>query len=156
SGRGGVGARGSLAQRQLTSDVVIVGAGVVGAAIACDLTRFELTCTLLEAGRDVGVGTSKANTALLHTGFDAKPGTLEARLVRRGYELLSAYAPQAGIPLAAIGALLVAWDDEQLAAFPAIIERAHTNGYDAIRELDLDELYRREPRLGPGPRGALE
>jgi len=128
----------------------------VGAAIARDLSHFELTCTLLEAGRDVGAGTSKANTALLHTGFDAKPGTLEARLVRRGYELLSAYAPQAGIPLAAIGALLVAWDDEQLAAFPAIIERAHTNGYDAIRELDLDELYRREPRLGPGARGALE
>src|SRR5207249_921148 len=115
-GRGGVGARGSLAQRQLTSDVVIVGAGVVGAAIARDLTRFELTCTLLEAGRDVGVGTSKANTALLHTGFDAKPGTLEARLVRRGYELLSAYAPQAGIPVAAFGSLLVAWDAEQVAA----------------------------------------
>jgi glycerol-3-phosphate dehydrogenase len=111
---------------------------------------------LLEAGRDVGAGTSKANTALLHTGFDAKPGTLEARLVRRGYELLSAYAPRAGIPVAAIGALLVAWDDEQLAAFPGIVERARANGYDAIRELDLDELYRREPRLGPGARGALE
>jgi glycerol-3-phosphate dehydrogenase len=111
---------------------------------------------LLEAGRDVGAGTSKANTALLHTGFDAKPGTLEARLVRRGYELLSAYAPRAGIPVAAIGALLVAWDDEQLAAFPGIVERARANGYDAIRELDVDELYRREPRLGPGARGALD
>jgi glycerol-3-phosphate dehydrogenase len=111
---------------------------------------------LLEAGRDVGAGTSKANTALLHTGFDAKPGTLEARLVRRGYELLSAYAPRAGIPVATIGALLVAWDDEQLAAFPGIVERARANGYDAIRELDVDELYRREPRLGPGARGALD
>ena len=48
--------------------------------------------TLLEAGPDVGAGTSKANTALLHTGFDAKPGTLEARLVARGYELLGDYA----------------------------------------------------------------
>lgn len=128
----------------------------MGAAIARDLSHFELTCTLLEAGPDVGAGTSKANTALLHTGFDAKPGTLEARLVRRGYELLAAYAPQAGIPLAAIGALLVAWDDEQLAAFPGIVERARANGYGAIRELDLDELYRREPHLGPGARGALE
>ena len=102
------------------------------------------------------MGTSKANTALLHTGFDAKPGTLEARLVRRGYELLSAYAPQAGIPIAAIGALLVAWDDEQLAAFPRIVAGARANGYDTIRELDVDELYRREPQLGPGARGALE
>jgi len=115
-----------------------------------------LTCTLLEAERDVGAGTSKANTALLHTGFDAKPGTLEARLVRRGYELLSAYAPEVGIPLAAIGALLVAWDDEQLAAFPGIVAGARANGYDTIRELDVDELYRREPQLGPGARGALE
>src|SRR5206468_9822729 len=117
------------AQRQLNRDVVIAGAGVVGAAVARELSRFHLSCTLLEAGPDIGAGTSKANTALLHTGFDAKPGTLEARLVRRGHELLSAYAPRAGIPLAAIGALLVAWDDEQLSAFPGIVERARVNGY---------------------------
>jgi glycerol-3-phosphate dehydrogenase len=129
---------------------------VVGAAIARELSHFELTCALLEASPDVGAGTSKANTALLHTGFDAKPGTLEARLVRRGHELLSAYAERAGIPLAAIGAHLVAWDDEQLAAFPGIVERARANGYGSIRELTADELYRREPRLGPGARGALE
>jgi glycerol-3-phosphate dehydrogenase len=127
----------------------------VGAAIACELSHFELTCALVEAGPDVGAGTSKANTALLHTGFDAKPGTLEARLVRRGHELLSAYAQRAGIPLAAIGAQLVAWDDEQLAAFPGIVERARANGYDSIRELNAEELYRLEPRLGPGARGAL-
>ena len=84
-------------------DVVIVGAGVVGAAIARELTRYELDVTLLEGGPDVGAGTSKANTALLHTGFDAKPGTLEARLVARGYELLSEYAPAARHPRGAHG-----------------------------------------------------
>ena len=93
---------------QLERDVVVVGAGVVGAAIARELSRYELACTLLEGGPDVGVGTSKANTALLHTGFDAKPGTLEARLVRRGHELLSEYAPRAGIPLAPDGFLIEA------------------------------------------------
>ena len=76
----------------LEYDVAIVGAGVVGAAIARELSRFELRCVLLEAGPDVGAGTSKANTALLHTGFDAKPGTLESRLVRRGHALLGEYA----------------------------------------------------------------
>ena len=136
-------------------DVVVIGAGVVGAAIARELSRFELRCTVVEAGPDVGAGTSKANTALLHTGFDAKPGTLEARLVRRGHELLSEYAPRAGIPLEPVGALLVAWSEEQLAAFPGIVERANTNGYTAIREVDRDELYRREPHLGPGAQGAL-
>jgi glycerol-3-phosphate dehydrogenase len=137
-------------------DVVIVGAGVVGAAIARELARPGLDLTLLEAGPDVGAGTSKANTALLHTGFDAKPGTLEARLVARGCELLSGYAERAGIPVERTGALLVAWDDEQLGEFAGIVERARANGYQAIRELGAEELYRREPNLGPGARGALE
>jgi glycerol-3-phosphate dehydrogenase len=137
-------------------DVVVVGAGVVGAAIARELCRFQLHCALLEAGPDVGAGTSKANTALLHTGFDAKPGTLESRLVRRGHELLTDYAPKAGIPLERIGALLVAWSDEQRRAFPALVEQAHANGYASIREVDVEELYRREPHLGPSAHGALE
>jgi glycerol-3-phosphate dehydrogenase len=137
-------------------DVVVVGAGVVGTAIARELSRFELRCAILEAGPDVGAGTSKANTALLHTGFDAKPGTLEARLVRRGHELLSEYAPRVGVPLEQTGALLVAWDEDQLRAFPSIVERAHANGYTAIRELEAEELYRLEPHLGPGAHGALE
>jgi glycerol-3-phosphate dehydrogenase len=112
--------------------------------------------TLLEAGSDVGAGTSKANTALLHTGFDAKPATLEARLVPRGYELLSEYAAAVGIPVERTGALLVAWDEGQLGEFPGIVERSRANGYAAIRELDRDELYRREPHLGLGAVGALE
>ena len=99
-------------------DVVVIGAGVAGAAIARELSRYELSCTLLEAGPDVGAGTSKANTALLHTGFDAKPGTLEARLVRRGHELMSEYAPRAGIPLARVGALLVAFIWMRLEFYP--------------------------------------
>ncbi len=90
-------------------DVAIVGAGDVGAALARELARFELRIVLLEAGRDVGAGTSKANTAILHTGFDAKPGTLEARLVARGHDLLLAYADEVGIPVERTGALLVAW-----------------------------------------------
>src|SRR5665809_54360 len=121
-------------------DVVIVGAGVVGAAIARELARLDLRVTLLEAGRDVGAGTSKANTALLHTGFDAKPGTLEARLVARGCELLRDYAPRAGIPLEQPGALLVAWDDEQRGDFAGIVERGQANGYESMRELEAGEL----------------
>src|SRR5919109_2860143 len=138
------------------TDVIVIGAGVVGAAIARELSRFELRCTVVEAGPDVGAGTSKANTALLHTGFDAKPGTLEARLVRRGHELLTEYPPRVGIPLEPVGALLVAWNEEQLAAFPGIVERSNANAYAAIREVDRDELYRREPHLGPGAQGALD
>jgi glycerol-3-phosphate dehydrogenase len=138
------------------TDVAIVGAGVVGSAIARELTRFRLRVTLLEAGPDVGAGTSKANTALLHTGFDAKPGTLEARLVARGYELLGDYAERVGIPVERTGALLVAWSEEQRAEFPAILDHAGANGSTDLRELGVDELYAREPHLGPGAHGAIE
>jgi glycerol-3-phosphate dehydrogenase len=140
----------------VSRDVVIVGGGVIGTAIARELSRFDLRCTLLEAAPDVGARTSKANTALLHTGFDAKPGTLEAKLVPRGRELLTEYAARVGIPLEPIGALLVAWSSEQAEAFAGIVEQARANGYEAIHELSAEELYEREPHLGPGAAGALE
>ena len=142
-------------RQQCDIDVAIVGAGVVGCAIARELSGFSLRVTLLEAGPDVGAGTSKANTALLHTGFDAKPGTLEARLVARGHRLLGEYAERVGIPVERTGALLVAWNDEQVAALPAIAEQARANGSD-LAELGAEELYEREPHLGPGALGALE
>jgi len=137
-------------------DVVIIGAGVVGAAIARTLAQYELSCLVVEAGNDVGTGTTKANTAILHTGFDAVPGTLEGRLVRRGAQLLAAYAGQAGIPVERTGALLVAWTQDQLGALGGIEDKSRRNGYAAIRPVRAAELYRREPHLGPGALGALE
>lgn len=136
-------------------DVAIIGAGVVGSAIARELARSRARCLLLDAASDVGAATSKANTALLHTGFDAKPGSLEARLVHRGHELLAGYGAEAGIPIEHLGALLVAWDAAQLAALPGIMENAGRNGYTAIRRVSTDELYHAEPHLGPGALGAL-
>jgi glycerol-3-phosphate dehydrogenase len=136
-------------------DVAVVGAGVVGAAVARRLGRTRLRVALVEAGHDVGAGTSKANTAILHTGFDAKPGTCEARLVARGHALLSAYAAEAGVPVERTGALLVAWTDEQRDSLPRLAERAAANGYDRCDLVDAVELYRLEPHLGPGALGAL-
>ena len=103
----------------------------------------------------MGIGTSKANTAILHTGFDAKPGSLEARLVRRGHALLMEHGPRLGIPIERTGALLVAWTAEQERALAGIAARAAENGYTATRPVALDELYRLEPQLGPGATGAL-
>ena len=138
------------------ADVVIIGAGVVGAAIARALSRCELGCVLLDAAGDVGTGTTKANTAILHTGFDAVPDSLESRLVRRGSALLRDYAAQAGIPVERTGALLIAWTPEQEAALPAITEKSRQNGYFAVRPVARADLYRREPHLGQGARAALE
>jgi glycerol-3-phosphate dehydrogenase len=136
-------------------DVAVVGGGIVGCAVARELSGSSLTVALLEARGDVGDATSKANTAILHTGFDAKPGTLESRLVRRGYELLSAYAVDAGIPVERVGAVLVAWDPEQLAALPGLQAKAVANGYPHGDLVDADEVRRRLPHLGPGALGGL-
>ena len=136
-------------------DVAVIGAGIVGSAIARELCGHQLSVALLEARVDVGDVTSKANTALLHSGYDATPGTLESRLVRRGYELLSAYAAQTGIPIERTGALLVAWNQEELDALPALQDKARQNGYDNSLIIDAAEVYRQLPALGPGARGAL-
>ncbi|THA64637.1 FAD/NAD(P)-binding oxidoreductase [Streptomyces sp. A0642] len=137
-------------------DVTVIGAGVVGTAIARELARYPLHTALVEASDDIGNGTSKANTAILHTGFDAVPGSLEARLVREGQRKLSAYAAETGIPVERVGALLVAWDTEQLGALPGLLAKAEANGYHAARILDADEVAEREPLLGPGALGALD
>ncbi|MFJ8667679.1 FAD-dependent oxidoreductase [Streptomyces sp. NPDC093600] len=137
-------------------DVAVVGAGVVGCALARELARHSLRVALVEASGDVGDGTSKANTAILHTGFDAVPGSLEARLVRDGWHRLGAYAEETGIPVEPLGALLVAWDEEQWAALPHLAEKAVRNGHRTTRLIGADELRSREPHLGAGALGALE
>ncbi len=136
-------------------DFVVLGAGIVGSAIARMLTGFRHLVALVEARDDVGDGTSKANTAILHTGFDAKPGTLESRLVARGYTLLGEYAAQTGIPVERTGALLVAWNDEELAALPSLQTKAADNGYHRCEIVDATEVYRQVPALGPGALGGL-
>ncbi len=136
-------------------DVAVIGAGVVGVAIARELSCYELRTIVLEACSDVGTGTTKANTAIRHTGFDAKPGSLEAALLRRAYPLLTDYAARTGIPLETPGALLVAWNAEQLARLDALATQATENGVGDVHPVAVDELYAREPRLGPGALGGL-
>jgi len=136
-------------------DVVVVGGGVVGCAVGRLLSHHDLAVAIVDAGPDLGAGTSKANTAILHTGFDAPPGSLESRLVARGYALLRAYASSVGISVEEVGALLVAWDDEQAAALPNLAAKASANGYQRAQIVDRDTVYESEPNLGPGATGGM-
>jgi glycerol-3-phosphate dehydrogenase len=133
-------------------DVAVIGAGVVGSAIARELAGYELSVILIDARDDVGAGTSKANTAILHTGFDASPGSLESRLVRRGQELLSAFAVATGIPVERTGAVLVAWTPEELEQLPVLLAKAEHNGYLHGELIDAAQVYELVPQLA---RGAL-
>ncbi|WZH51553.1 MAG: NAD(P)/FAD-dependent oxidoreductase [Nocardioides alkalitolerans] len=136
-------------------DVAVIGGGVVGSAIARRLAGTDLSVAIVEARSDVGDGTSKANTAILHTGFDASPGTVESRLVAEGYHLLGEFAEATGIPVERTGALLVAWSEEELAALPGLREKARKNGYDACEIVSAAEVHDAVPSLGPGALGGL-
>lgn len=136
-------------------DVVVVGGGVVGCAVARALSRLELSVAIVEARSDVGAGTSKANTAILHTGFDAVPGSIESRLVARGYQLLRDYAPTVGVSVEQTGAVLVAWDDEQAATLPRLAEKAAANGYSRAEVIDAATVRELEPHLGDGVTGGM-
>jgi glycerol-3-phosphate dehydrogenase len=136
-------------------DVAVIGAGVVGTAIGRQLARYRLRTVLLERANDVGTGTSKANTAIVHTGFDTQPGSLESSLVRRGHQLLTSYARTAGIALEETGAVLVAWNAEQAARLDDVVAKARANGYERASRIELDELGRREPHLARGAAGAV-
>ena len=136
-------------------DIAIIGAGVVGTAIARELSRYDLDCILLEAKPDVGMGTSKANTAIWHTGFDAKTGTLEAKLLQRSYPLMKDFMEEAGVPVEELGGLLVAWTQEQHDNLPALLEKAHNNGVTDVRIISASEVYELEPNLSSGALGGL-
>src|ERR1019366_9497 len=137
-------------------DVAIIGAGVVGCALARELAGFACSVVVLEQAQDICEGTSKANTAIVHAGFDCVPGTLESRLVHRGYELLARYARDANIALESTGAVLVAWDEEQAASLSGLAQKARDNGYDATVALSACEVYELEPHLGEGVTGGLK
>jgi glycerol-3-phosphate dehydrogenase len=136
-------------------DIAVIGAGVVGSAICRELAIRGVNTALIEARGDVGDATSKANTAILHTGFDANPGTLESALVARGYQLLRTYAGRANIPIEITGAILVAWDQQQLHELSHLQAKATRNGYLASELLTAQEIYAREPNLGTGVLGGL-
>ena len=136
-------------------DVAIIGAGAVGSAIARELSRCQLNVALLEANSDVGMGTSKASTAIWHTGYDATPGSLESVLLKRSYPLLETFMLEVGSPFERIGGLLIAWTQEQLEILPSLLEKAHKNGDTDVYLISREEVYQREPHLGKGALGGM-
>ena len=136
-------------------DVAVIGAGVVGCAIAMELSRYAIRTILIEARSDIGAATSKANSAILHTGFDAVPGSLESELVREGYRRFHEYSECLGLPIGRLGALVVAWDQQQADVLPDIVRKAGQNGVSDLRFIDRDELRSLEPHLAAGASQAV-
>ncbi|PWR24752.1 NAD(P)/FAD-dependent oxidoreductase [Zavarzinia aquatilis] len=140
----------------LCFDVAVVGGGVVGCAIAREFALAGASTVLLEIAGDILAGASKGNSAILHTGFDAVPGSLEARLVAESHALYLDLHRKLNLPLLETGAHLVAWTEDQEAQLPAILAAAHENGVADVRILTAAAARRRTPALGPAARAAVE
>lgn len=136
-------------------DIAVIGAGAVGSAIARELSRYQLRVALVESNPDVGMGTSKASTAIWHTGYDAKPGSLEAQLLKRSYALMDKYLPEANIAYERLGGLLIAWNQEQFETLPKLLKQAHDNGEFDVKIISADEIRVREPNINQGALGGL-
>jgi glycerol-3-phosphate dehydrogenase len=138
-----------------TYDIAVIGGGVVGCAVLRAFTLAGLSCVLLERGADILSGASKGNSAILHTGFDAPPGSLEHTCIRQGYEEYLRIRELLNLPLVRSSALVIAWTDEQLQSLPAIVEKAHRNGIADVARILPEELRVREPNLSPEAKGAV-
>lgn len=136
-------------------DVIVIGGGVVGCAVFRRFCLAGASVLLLEKGGDILSGASKANSALLHTGFDAPPGSLELACMQQGYQEFIAIREQLNLPLLKTGALVVAWNKEQLDKLPGIVEQAHQNNVMDVIQITPEELYRREPHLSASALGAV-
>ena len=136
-------------------DILIIGGGVVGCAVARLLTRYRVSVALIERGSDVAEGASKANSGIVHAGFDATPGSLKARLNVEGSRMYRAFCAEVGAPYQQPGALVLAFQPEELATLRTLYEQGVANGVEGLRLIDRDEALALEPNLSPAIEGAL-
>ncbi len=128
-------------------DVIIIGAGVSGSAVARELSRYKLNVCVLEKGEDVCSGTSKANSAIVHAGFDAAEGSLMAKLNVRGNEMMGDLAKDLDIPFKRNGAMVVCIHPEEKEGLKDLLNRGVANGVKELRIIDGDEARAIEPNL---------
>jgi len=143
----------SLASKEY--DVAIVGAGVVGALIARQLSRYDLRAALVEKKHDVAQGATKANSAIVHAGFDAKPGSQKARMNVRGNALMQGLCEVLHVPFDRNGSLVVAFEPSELPVLGELKARGEENGVPGLRLLGREELLAMEPNVNPQAAGAL-
>ena len=136
-------------------DVIIVGAGVSGAASARELSRCAARVCVLDKEEDVCCGTSKANSAIVHAGYDAAPGSLMAKLNVRGNALMGDLAKDLDIPFRRIGSLVVCLSEEDMPGLQALYDRGQANGVPDLRIIYHDELLQMEPNLSEETYAAL-
>ena len=136
-------------------DVVVVGAGVIGSLIARELSRYNLKIALVDKCNDMAMGTSKANSAIVHAGFDAKPGTLKAKLNVEGTAIMPEICKTLGVPFKPVGSLVVAFSDEECKTLNELLKRGISNGVPGLEIYDKEKLKEAEPFISDEAQAAL-
>lgn len=137
-------------------DVVVIGAGVAGSCVARELARYDLEVVVLEAGDDVACGATRANSGIVHAGFDPLPGTLKARYNVAGSHLMPVWARDLGFHYERNGAYVLAFSEEEAAALEDLLERGRVNGVEGCRVVSGEEARAVEPNLSPAVVAALD
>lgn len=136
-------------------DVIIIGAGVSGSAVARELSRYKIKVGVLEKEEDVCSGTSKANSGIVHAGYDAAEGSLMAKLNVRGNEMMEALARDLDIPFKRTGSLVICLHEEDRPQLQVLYERGGRNGVPGLRILEREELKDMEPNISDEACAAL-
>ena len=128
--------------------IAVIGAGVVGGLVARELSRYELDVTILERGSDVALGATRANSAIVHAGFDAKEGSLKARFNVRGSEMMEDVCRELGVKYKRNGSLVVGFSEEDRETLEGLKIRGEKNGVKELSVVGREELIKIEPNLG--------
>ncbi len=136
-------------------DVIIVGAGVSGTAIASALASYDISVCVLEKTNDISNGASKANSGIVHAGYDAKPDTLMARFNVRGNEMYPELCERLDVPFTPCGSYVVAFSEEDIRTLYELKERGEKNGVPDLNILSADEVQAHEPKLNKEIKAAL-
>ena len=136
-------------------DVIVIGAGVIGAATARELARFDLRVLVLEAGLDLACGATRANSGIVHAGFDPLPGTLKAKYNVAGSALFDQWQRELGFAFFRNGALVLAFDESDREVLEALQKRAEENGVAGVSIIEVDELRAMEPNVSSDAVAAL-
>lgn len=136
-------------------DVIIIGAGVSGAAIARELSRYDAKICVLDKEEDVCCGTSKANSAIVHAGYDATEGSLMAKLNVRGNAMMENLSKELDFPFKRIGSLVICRDEEDMDSLKALYERGVANGVPNLKIIYKDEILQMEPNIDENVYAAL-
>ena len=136
-------------------DVAVIGAGVVGSLIARELTKYNLKVALIEKESDVAMGTSKGNSAIVHAGFDANPGSLKAELNVRGCDIMRSVCEDLGVHYKQKSSLVCSFEDTETEHLKELKRRGKENGVPALEIISGDRLFNSEPNLSREIKAAL-